>query len=126
MNPVRFGSLLTALVGAVLGLTLSAAAIAPSAEPKPPAMPEVAVIAPRPPTAEELAGESVSNFIAAHGRASTVIKQLPRWDTGICPAAFGLDPAFNSFAVARIRAVAVAVGAPTLDPQDCKANVQIF
>lgn len=89
-------------------------------------VPEVTVIAPRPPTAEELAGEAVPNFIASHATPSTVIHQIMRWRNGICPVASGLSPAFNAFVSARIVAVAAAVGAPRAADEKCKHNVEIL
>ena len=88
-------------------------------------VPEVTVIAPRPPTPEELAGEAVPNFIASHATPSTVIHQITRWRNRICPVAKGLSPAFNAFVTARIAAVAATVGAP-YDAALCKYNIQIL
>ena len=89
-------------------------------------LPEVTVIAPRPPTPEELSGDAVPNFVKSHSTPSTAIDQLTRWRTGICPLTRGLDPAFNAFVTARIRAVAATVGAPHEDSSACKPNVQIL
>jgi len=96
-----------------------------TAEPLP-SLPDVTVIAPRPPTPEELAGEAVPDFVKAHTSPSTVIHQITRWRDGICPLTRGLDPGMNAFVTARIRAVAVTVGAPHQDSPDCKANVQVL
>jgi hypothetical protein len=99
----------------------AAAAEAPSVS-----VPEVTVIAPRPPTPDELAGEAVQNFIASHATPSTVIHQIMRWRNGICPVANGLTPAFNAFVSARIVAVATTVGAPRAADEKCKHNVEIL
>jgi hypothetical protein len=90
------------------------------------ALPQVEVIAPRPPDPSELAGESVPNFIRTHSRPGIVTDQLARWRVGVCPVAFGLEPAFNSFVAARIVAVAASVGAPHGDLAHCEPNVRII
>jgi hypothetical protein len=46
-------------------------------------LPDVTVIAPKPPTEEQLAGEAVPHFVESHATPSTVIHQLTRWRTGI-------------------------------------------
>jgi hypothetical protein len=89
-------------------------------------LPDVTVVAPRPPTPQELAGEAVPDFVQAHAAPSTVIHQMTRWRTGICPLTRGLDAAMNAFVTARIRAIAATVGAPHQDSPECKANVQIL
>jgi hypothetical protein len=88
-------------------------------------LPEVTVIAPRPPTEEELAGDSVSRFVATHGSPAVITGQLPRWRDGICPITEGLSPGFNAYVSARILSVAAAVGAPYKSDR-CKHNVQIL
>ncbi len=90
-----------------------------------PQLPAVTVTAPRPPTQQELAGDSVSKFIAAHGANAVVTGQLARWREGICPVTSGLSPGFNAFVSARILAVAAAVGAPSAVDR-CRHNVQIL
>ena len=89
-------------------------------------IPTVTVTAPKPPDPEQLAGDSVPKFIAAHARPATVTGQLARWREGICPETSGLSPAFSAFVSARIQAVAVAVGAPHKDSGHCKANVRVL
>ena len=89
-------------------------------------IPTVTVTAPKPPDPEQLAGESVPKFIAAHARPAVVTGQLARWREGICPETSGLSPAFNSFVSARIQAVAVVVGAPHKDAGHCKSNVRVL
>jgi hypothetical protein len=56
---------------------------------------------------------------------SIAIHQLTRWKIGICPLTLGLSPAFNDFVLARIDAVADAVGAPHQSAAQCKHNVLI-
>ena len=117
---------LCSIGSAILGFgSVASIDTATAAEPAVP-VPEVTVIAPRPPTPEELAGEAVPNFIASHARPSTVIHQITRWHIGICPAAYGLSPAFNDFVTARLLAVAATVGAPRDPATKCSHNVEIF
>jgi len=99
----------------------SAAATGPAAS-----LPDVTVTAPRPPDPQELAGEAVPKFITSHATPSTVIHQLARWRTGICPVTQGLSPAFNAFVSARIEAVAATVGAPHQAAEKCGHNIQII
>jgi len=115
-------------------------------EPQPPAsgadadeptqLPDVDVIAPRLPTAEELAGNSLWKFIVHHGTthyaeaAGAINGGLLRWRGGraetICPETVGLDQGYNDFVSARLRAVASFVGAPVQPDLQCKPNVQII
>jgi hypothetical protein len=110
-----------ALLGTFVSLAGASGASAAAA-----ALPEVTVTAPRAPTAEELAGEAVPNFVKSHSTPSTVIGQLTRWRDGICPLTRGLDEAMNAFVTARIGAVAAAVGAPRADAASCKTNITIL
>ena len=97
-----------------------------------PQIPDVTVTAPRPPTHQELAGNSLRQFIVHH---ATVHYENPgtrgnlaHWRSGkqsICPQTEGLTPAFNFFVTARIRAVAENVGAPVQSDLQCKDNVRI-
>jgi hypothetical protein len=91
-----------------------------------PELPSVTVTAPKPPAPEQLAGDSVHKFIAAHSRPAVITGQLARWHVGICPTTSGLTPGFNSFVSARIEAIAAIVGAPHQELGHCRANIQIF
>jgi hypothetical protein len=104
----------------VLGIPLARAAVGP------PILPEVTVTAPRPPDPQQLAGESVPNFIKSHGKPATLSGQLGRWVTEICPRTEGLAPAFNAFVAARIEAIAASVGAPHQWAAECRPNVGIY
>jgi hypothetical protein len=88
-------------------------------------LPDVTVTAPKPPTEEQLAGEAVPHFVESHATPSTVIHQLTRWRTGICPRTLGLSEATDQFVRARMRAIATAVGAPWDESPKCKPNVDI-
>jgi Secretin and TonB N terminus short domain len=99
------------------------------------AFPDVALISPRPPTPQELAGDSVYEFIVNHATTHYPKSQgtggtLARWRGGrpetLCPTTMGLDPAYNTFVTARLRAIADAVGAPVQSDPHCKSNVWIF
>jgi hypothetical protein len=91
-------------------------------------LPDVTVIAPRPPTPQELAGHAVPDFIRVHAKPAAITGQLARWNLGICPITQGLSPGFNDFVSARMLAIAEKVGAPHQEGERCKSrhNVYIF
>jgi hypothetical protein len=95
--------------------------------------PDVAVTTPGPPTDQELAEDSLDQFIMHHATTHFVSpgteRNLARWRGGlqsICPVTSGLDPAYNDFVTARLRALAAYVGAPVQTDAHCKSNVQIL
>jgi hypothetical protein len=97
-----------------------------------PTIGDVSVSAPTPPTDQELAGNSLDEFILHHATThyvdTSTTGNLARWRGGrqsICPLTEGLTPGYNAFVTARLRALAAYVGAPVADPQ-CKSNVQIL
>jgi hypothetical protein len=98
-------------------------------------LPDVTVMAPIPPTEQELAGNSLYQFIRHHATthypASDAVRgSLARWRGGraetICPATVGLDSGYNDFLTARLRALAAYVGAPLDADPNCKDNVRIL
>ena len=97
-------------------------------------LPDVDVFAPPPPTDLELAGDSLHRFIVHHATVhyvnTGVTGGLARWRGGrpesICPRTLGLDPGFNAFVTARIRALAATVGAPVQADDHCPDNVRIL
>ncbi len=98
--------------------------------PASPKIGDVTVTAPVPPTEQELAGDSLYQFIVHHATTHFVntgaTGNLARWRGGlqsICPLTVGLSPGYNAFVTARLRAV---VGAPVQSDPQCKSNVQIF
>jgi hypothetical protein len=101
---------------------------------KVPEISEVTVMSPRPPTEQELAGDSLHQFISHHATVqyeyvNRLSSDLARWRGGmqsICPQTLGLDPAANTFVTARIRAIAAYVGAPVQSDLGCKDNVRIL
>lgn len=99
-----------------------------------PKIPDVVVTAPRLPTHQELAGDSVHQFVVHHATVHYVnvgtTGNLAHWRGGrsgqICPLTLGLDPASNAFVTARLRAIASEVGAPVQPDLSCNANVRIL
>jgi len=118
------------LAAAWLPVVLVWANCAPAATPESPeeSLPSVTVIAPRPPTPQELAGEAVHDFVQMHARVVAVTGQLARWRTPICPVIEGLPKALTEFVSARILAIAANVGAPYQKEETCKGrhNVYVF
>lgn len=108
--------------------------IAPGANPgTSPGIPDPTVMPPTPPTSQELAGDSLSEFIMHHATVHYVstgtTRNLARWRGGkqsICPLTVGLNPTYNAFVTARLRALATYVGAPVQSDPQCKTNVQIL
>lgn len=99
-------------------------------------LPDVTNIAPPPPTAQELAGGSLYDFIVHHGTThapagvGAVGAGLLRWRGGrsesICPLTVGLSPGYDDFVTARIRAIGEFVGAP-VDPNiHCTPNLEVL
>jgi hypothetical protein len=98
-----------------------------------PEIPDVTVMTPSAPTEQELAGDSLYQFIAHHATvhyvSTATTRNLARWRGGmqsICPLTAGLGPEDNAFVTARLRALAVYVGAPVQSNPQCKENVQIL
>jgi hypothetical protein len=99
----------------------------------PPEIGDVAVTAPTPPTNQQVAENSLDEFILHHATNHYVnistAGYLARWRGGrqsICPLTQGLTPAYNAFVTARLRALAAYVGAPVQAAPKCKSNVQIL
>lgn len=96
--------------------------------------PDISVVTPRAPSAAELAGDSLYQFIVHHGTVhyvnTGVLGGLTRWRGGrpetICPKTVGLSPAYNAFVTTRLREVAKTVGAPVQDDPQCSDNVRIL
>ena len=97
-------------------------------------IPDITVTAARPPTAEELAGNSLHEFIKHHATAGnldltdSLLRRVPRWIGGrrsICPVTIGLSPEQNAFVTERVRALAEYVGAPVQPGPQCEENVTI-
>jgi hypothetical protein len=95
-------------------------------------LPEITVTAAGLPTDEELAGNSLSQFIdhhaTTHDFTNPVSRNLGRWRGGmqsICPASTGLSANYNAFVTSRLRAVADYVGAPVQSDPKCSDNVTV-
>ena len=98
-------------------------------------LPDVTVMAPIPPSDQQLAGDSLYQFILHHATthfpASDAVRGgLARWRGGraesICPVTLGLDKGYNDFLTARLRALAAYVGAPLDADPNCRDNVRIL
>jgi len=118
------------LTGVVITIGWFATARANGASPE---IGDVSVTAPPPPTEQELAGNSLQDFILHHATThyveTSTTGNLARWRGGrqsICPVTEGLTPGYNAFVTARLRALAAYVGAPVQSDPQCKANVQIL
>ncbi len=88
-----------------------------------------------PPTEQELAGDSLFQFIVHHATtpyptSTGVYGSLSRWRGGrpqtVCPLTTGLEPAYNAYVTARVRELATEVGAPVYKDSNCKDNVEII
>lgn len=97
-----------------------------------PEIPNVTVTTPTPPAGQELAGDSLSQFINHHATvryvSTATTRNLARWRGGkqsICPLTEGLTAQDNAFVTARVRALAAYVGAP-VQSNPCNTNVQIL
>jgi hypothetical protein len=110
-------------------------ATALSAAPAESELPDVTVTVPIPPSEQELAGNSVYQFIVHHATThypstEAVRGGLARWRGGrpesICPVTVGLDMGYNDFLTARLRALAAYAGAPLDADPNCKDNVRIL
>ncbi len=128
--PLRI--VLAAIVAATACLATARAADPPMNASAPPAIPDVTVTPPGPPTGQELAGDSVHQFVVHHATVhhfnTGVTRNLAHWLGGkqsICPVTVGLDQGYNAFVTARLRALAAYVGAPVQTDPQCKVNVQV-
>ncbi len=88
-----------------------------------------------PATEPALAGDGLFSFIVHHATtpypsSTGVFGSLTRWRGGrpetICPHTVGLRPADNAYVTARVRELAVQVGAPVSSDPQCKGNVEIL
>jgi hypothetical protein len=100
--------------------------LAPAADTAP-GIQEVTVIAPKPPTAEQIAGDNIPAFVRSHGKPGQRTGQLGRWNRGVCPMTLGLSQDFNDYVSARVQAIATAVQGhiPHQALPTCTPNVYI-
>jgi hypothetical protein len=88
---------------------------------------EITVIAPRPPTASEVAGDNVMTFIDSHSKPKTSgTGTLSRWKQAVCIKTEGLPPAFGDYVSARVEAIAAAVSTPQAKRNSCRPNVYVI
>jgi hypothetical protein len=74
-----------------------------------PAVEGITVLAPK--VEQEKLPAVIDRFVRQHGAVGR-IDQLSRWESPVCPEAAGLSAPLDSYVVARVKAVAAAVGAP--------------
>jgi hypothetical protein len=92
-----------------------------------PDLPEVTVIAPRPPTASEVAGNNVMIFVNSHSQPKdSGTGTLSRWKEAVCVKTEGLPPAFEDYVSARVEAIAAAVKTPQQKRNPCNPNVYVI
>jgi len=93
----------------------------------PPDLAEITVIAPRPPTASEVAGDNIKIFINSHSKPKdSVTGTLSRWKEAVCVKTEGLPPAFDDYVSARVEAIAAAVKIPQEKRNPCRPNVHVI
>ena len=92
-----------------------------------PDLAEITVIAPRPPTASEVAGDNVMTFINSHSKPkSSGTGTLSRWKEAVCVKTEGLPAAFEDYVSARIEAIASAAKTPQQKRSPCRPNVFVI
>jgi hypothetical protein len=69
--------------------------------------------------------EQIKSFVQSRAAPAERLGKIARWETGVCPIAVGLRPAFLKFITQRIRDVAVKVGAKVNDRPSCRPNIEI-
>jgi hypothetical protein len=92
-----------------------------------PDLPEVTVIAPRPATASEIAGDNVMIFVNSHSKPREGgTGTLSRWKEAVCIKTEGLPSAFEDYVFARVEAIAAAVKTPQEKRNPCRPNVYVI
>ena len=92
-----------------------------------PELAEITVIAPRPPTVSEVAGDNVMIFINSHSKPKDGgTGTLSRWKKAVCVKTEGLPPAFGDYISARVEAIAAAVKTPQEKRNPCRPNVFVI
>lgn len=117
---------LVALAACFFATQTARSQVTPSTRPSgaAPSLEEVTVIAPRPPTATELAGDSVKVFVNSHSKPKdTAAGALARWKYAICIKTEGLPSDFDDYVSARVEAIAAAVKTPPQTRNTCRTNV---
>jgi hypothetical protein len=103
------------------------AAVDPASGGAAPGLPEVTVIAPKPPQPNQIAGKNLQTFIRSHGKPGKRTGQLGRWNSAICVSTRGLSEGFNDFVSARVQAIASAVAVHLAQAaQNCTPDVLVI
>ena len=69
--------------------------------------------------------ELLDKFAKAFITPTKLTGKIARWESGICPVAVGQPPASTAFVTARVKVIAVAVGAPVSEAKNCTPNIEI-
>jgi hypothetical protein len=109
------------LVAAALLAVFASAAESGDAPDRPRGSEEVTVTGRRP--SDQEAGSAISGFVAAHSKF-TVIRQLSRWHSPVCPTVKNMPAAYGAFIANRIKTLARSVRARVEEP--CRANITII
>jgi hypothetical protein len=104
---------------AVVILVLAGLAAAAAQPAKAPAVESVTV------TGERARDEQIKSFIQSRAAPAERLGKIARWETGICPIALGLRPAFLKFVTQRVRDIAAKAGAKVNNRLSCRANIEI-
>jgi hypothetical protein len=100
--------------------------IAPPAGPAP-SLDEITVIAPRPPTASEVAGDNIKIFVNSHSEPkNSGTGTLSRWKEAVCVKTEGLSLALEDYVSARVEAIAAAVRTSPPKQNPCAPNVYVI
>jgi membrane-associated protease RseP (regulator of RpoE activity) len=93
----------------------------------PPDLAEITVIAPRPPTPSEVAGDNIKSFVNSHSLPKdSGTGTLSRWKEAVCVKTEGLPAAFGNYVSARVEAIAAAVKTPQEKRNPCRPNVYVI
>jgi hypothetical protein len=76
-------------------------------------------------TGERARDEQIKSFVQSRAAPAVRLGKIARWETGVCPIAVGLRPAFLKFMTQRIRDIAAKVGAPVNSRASCRPNIEI-
>lgn len=71
-------------------------------------------------------GEVIRTYVQNFAAPSPFLGKIARWENGVCPKVFGLQPGAATLVVNRIKAVAKMVGAPVPSGDSCRTNVEII
>jgi hypothetical protein len=118
-----------AVLMATLALVVSGNVLADTTTADPPGIgngqstTEVTVIAKMDP---QTLNRVINEFVQSHAKPSTMIGQVGRWHSAVCPAVTGLTTAADKFVSDRIMSVARSIGAPTPRAgKKCDVNVEV-